>query len=101
MYSIQIVAKPLENMALHFEYELLSNDISRFFLTLSSHKHQGHLCCVAVVGHATIVVVDRLKADLIFQTEYKNHRIHPQCKLRKNDWESGKNLEIEREFFLN
>lgn len=75
-------------MALEFEYELLSYDIyfspSVPTLTLSSHKHQGHLGCVAVVGHPTIVVVDRLKADLIFQTEHKYHRIHPQCKLREN-----------------
>ena len=59
-------------------------------LTLGPHQDQWDLACVAVVGHAAIVVVDGLEADLVLQAEDKYDGVHPHGELgRKRAGEQG------------
>ena len=49
--------------------------------TLCAHQHQRQVGGVPVVGEAAEVVINRLEADLILQTEDEDHGVNPQCKL--------------------
>ena len=53
-------------------------------LTLCANKYKGNLLGVAVLCHLGIMTVHSLEADLILQTEHKDHRIHPVRKLKTN-----------------
>ena len=62
-------------------------------LTLCSDQNQRNLCSVAVVGHAAVVVVHSLEADLILQTEHKDDSVHPQGKLGEEREGEGRGIE--------
>lgn len=56
--------------------------------TLCADQHQRQVRGVPVVGEAAEVVINRLKADLILQTEDEDHGIDPQRKLQTESWKN-------------
>lgn len=50
--------------------------------TLCTNEDHGDLSCVPVAGQAQEIIVHRLEADLILQTEDKNHGIDPSGELK-------------------
>lgn len=57
--------------------------------TLCTNEDHGDLSCVPVVGQAQEIIVHRLEADLILQTEDKNHSIHPGGKLKMEQMQAA------------
>lgn len=49
--------------------------------TLGANKYEGNFVHVSVLRHFGIVVVDGIKAGLIFQAEDKYDRVNPRRKL--------------------
>ena len=56
------------------------------FQTLCADQDQRQVGGVPVVGEAAEVVINRLEADLVLQTEDEDHGVHPQSKLREREF---------------
>lgn len=57
-------------------------DVSRA-LTLRAHEDQRHVADVAIVVHLRVVLIDRLEALLVLQTEDEDHRVDPVRELNE------------------
>ena len=57
--------------------------------TLRADQHQRQVGGVPVVGEAAEVVIDRLEADLVLQTEDEDHGVHPQGKLHTDTFKQN------------
>lgn len=54
--------------------------------TLRADQDQRQVGRVSVVGEAAEVVINRLEADLVLQTEDEDHSVDPQCKLQRQSF---------------
>lgn len=56
---------------------------------MCTNKDHGDLSCVPVAGQAQEIIVHRLEADLILQTEDENHGIDPSGKLKMKQMQAA------------